>query len=99
MPIRVPCKIEIRKIGSQSKKAWPKPKIARKLSPRILRLFLRPVVAMSSNLAVPPASKFMSNPKKRKLGIKPYQKCRLWVASRIPLPAKTNSSSHFLQFI
>ncbi len=99
MPSKIPCKTERRKIGSQSKKAWLKPKMARKLSPRILRLPIKPVAVMSSNLVVPPESKFMSSPKKRKLGIKPYQKVLSRVASRMPRPAKTNSSSHFLQFI
>ena len=98
-PIRMPCKIEIAKIGSQSKKGWLKPKIAKNESLMILRLSGKPRAAMSSNLAVPPARRFISRPKKRKLGIKPYQKRFSFAASKIPLPAKTNSSSHFLQFI
>ncbi len=98
-PSKIPCKTERRKIGNQSKKAWLKPKIARKLSPRILKLPVKPVAAMSSNLAVPPESRFIRSPKKRKLGVKPYQKVFSRVASRMPRPAKTNSSSHFLQFI
>ena len=54
---------------------------------------------MSSNLEVPPESRFIKIPKKIKLGIKPYQKRFSLVASRMPLPASTKSSNHFLQFI
>ena len=99
MPIKIPCKMEMRKMGSQSRKGWLMPKMARKLSAMILRLSGKPMAAMSSNLAVPPERRFISRPKKRKLGIKPHQKRFSLAASRIPLPAKANSSSHFLQFI
>ncbi len=75
------------------------PKMARKLSPMILRLSGKPMAAMSSNLAVPPERRFISRPKKKKPGTKPYQKRFSLAASKIPLPAKANSSSHFLQFI
>lgn len=98
-PIRMPCNTAMAKIGSQSKKGWPKPKIDKKLSQMIKRLSGRPRAAISLNLAVPLASRFINVPKKIKLGIKPYQKRFSLVASKIPLPAKTKSSSHFLQFI
>lgn len=75
------------------------PKIARKLLPRIFKLSGKPRTLMSSNLEKPPASKFINMPKKIKLGTKPHQKRFSLVASKIPLLAKTNSSSHFLQFI
>ena len=71
----------------------------RKLSPMILRLPEKPIARMSSNLAMPPESKFIRRPKNKKAGIKPYQKRFSLVASKMPLPAKTNSSHHFLQFI
>ncbi len=99
IPIKIPCNMESANTGSQSRKGWLMPKMARKLLPRILRLFSRPVEAMSSNFAVPPARRFINIPKKKKLGMKPYQKRFSLVASRIPLPAKTNSSNHFCQFI
>ena len=98
-PIRIPCKIEIAKIGSQSRKGWLYPKMARNECPRILRDSGKPRVAISSNLVVPPAKRLMSMPKKRKLGTKPYQKRFSLAASKIPLPAKANSSHHFLQFM
>ena len=98
-PIRMPCKTEIAKIGSQSRNGWLKPKIPRRLSPMILRLPGRPTADISSNLAVPPESKFIRRPKNKKAGTKPYQKRFSLVASKMPLPAKTNSSHHFLQFI
>lgn len=95
----MPCKTARAKMGSQSRKGWPMPKIARKPSPMILRLSGKPKAPMSSNLAKPPWSKFMRRPKKRKPGTKPYQKRFSFVASKMPLPAKTNSSSHLRQFI
>ena len=54
---------------------------------------------MSSNFPVPLASRFINMPKKIKDGMNPYQKRFSFVAKRIPFPAKTNPSSHFLQFI
>lgn len=48
---------------------------------------------------VPPESRFNKSPKNKKLIIKPHQKRFSLVASKIPLPAKVKSSSHFLQFI
>ena len=98
-PMRMPWSMEIAKIGSQSRKGCPSPKIARKLSRRILKQSGKPSAPISSNLEVPPARRFMSMPKKIKLGIAPYQNLRSLVASIMPLPANTNSSSHFLQFI
>lgn len=59
----------------------------------------KPCRRISSNLERPPDNRFINNPKNRKLGIKPYQKRFSLVASRIPLPAKTKPSNHFLQFI
>lgn len=54
---------------------------------------------MRLNLAKPPESKFIRQPKNQKAGTKPYQKRRSLVARRMPLPASANSSSHFRQFI
>ena len=99
IPIKMPCKIEIAKMGSQSRKGWLMPKIAINELPRILKDSGKPRADISSNLEVPPASKFMSKPKKRKLGIKPYQKRFSFAANKMPLPARTNSSHHFLQFM
>ena len=98
-PMRIPCKMLIRKIGSQSRNGWPTPKMPRKFSPRIWRDFGNPIANIRSNLEVPPASKFIRRPKKRNVGIKPHQKRFSLVASNIPLPAKAKLSSHFLQFI
>ena len=98
-PIRVPCKIAMKKMGSQSRKGWLTPKMAKKLSPMILRPLGKPSTLINSNLARPAFNKFISKPKKRKLGIKPYQKRFSLVASKMPLAAKTKPSSHFLQFI
>ena len=98
-PMRVPCKSERKNMGSQSRKGWPTPKIAVKLSPMILRLLGKPRAPISSNLEKPPESKFINIPKNTKLGIKPYQKRFSFVPSKMPLPAKTKSSNHFLQFI
>lgn len=99
IPIKIPCRIAIEKTGSQSRKGWLMPKMARKASPRILRPFGKPKANMSSNLVVPLDNKFISIPKKKKLGMKPYQNRFSLVASKIPLPARPNSSNHFLQFI
>ena len=98
-PMRVPWRILMAKIGSQSRNPKLKPKIPRKLSPRILRLLGNPRANIKSNLEVPPASRFIRSPKKRKLGAKPHQKRFSLVLIKMPLPAKVNSSSHFLQFI
>lgn len=95
----MPCNMEMKKIGNHSRKILLTPKMLRKLSPRILKPDGKPSVNIRSNFEVPPDSRFMRSPKKRKLGIKPNQKRRSLVASIIPLLAKTNSSSHFLQFI
>ena len=65
----------------------------------IRRPFGKPEIRISSNLARPPESRFMSSPKNRNPGIKPYQKRFSLVASRIPLPASAKPSNHFLQFI
>ena len=54
---------------------------------------------MSSNLERPPERRFIKKPKNKKAGINPHQKRFSLVASNMPLPANTNSSSHFLQFI
>ena len=98
-PIRVPCRMAMKKIGSQSRKGWFIPKMAKKLSPMILRPLGKPSTLINSNLARPAFNKFMSKPKRRKLGIKPYQKRFSLVASKIPFAANTKPSSHFLQFI
>ena len=95
----MPCNKLSAKIGSQSRKGWLTPKIAMKLLPSIWKLAGKPSAPISSNLLVPPASKFISMLKKIKLGTKPYQKRFSLVASSIPLPARANSSSHFLQFM
>lgn len=98
-PIKVPCKRAIKNIGSQSKKGWLIPKMPIKLSPRILRPSGKPRVNMRLNFEVPLDNKFIKRPKKKKLGIKPYQKRFSLVAITIPLLAKTESSNHFLQFM
>lgn len=87
-PIKIPCKIEMAKIGNQSRKGWLTPNTAMKLLPNILRLSGKPRAPMSSNLEVPPASKFMRTPKNRKLGTKPYQKRFSLVARSMPCPAR-----------
>lgn len=98
-PIKMPCRIEMAKIGIQSRKGWLIPNIATKLSIIILRLFGKPNADINSNLENPPDSKFMRNPKNRNAGINPHQKRFSLVASRIPLPARAKPSSHFLQFM
>ena len=75
------------------------PKIPRKLSPIMRRPSGKPKMRMSSNLDKPPDNKFIKRPKNRKLGMKPRQKSFSLVASRMPFPAKTKSSNHFLQFM
>lgn len=68
----------------------------------LLRIFIepeKPVAAMSSKLEKPPASRFISIPKKIKAGTKPNQKRFSLVTSRIPFAAKEKPSNHFLQFI
>ena len=98
-PIKVPCNNEMQKTGSQSRNGWLTPKMPMKLSPMIRRPSGKPKILINSNLERPPDSRFINKPKNRKLGINPYQKRFSLVASRMPLPAKTNSSHHFLQFI
>lgn len=98
-PMRIPCRIAIQKTGSHSAKGWLMPKMLTKLSPRMRILPANPVRRISSNFASPPASRFINNPKKIKLGMKPYQKRFSRVARRIPLPAKAKPSNHFLQFM
>ena len=98
-PIKIPCKKANRKVGSQSTKIWLIPKILRKASFKIVMVPSKPVAAISSNLENPPARRLISIAKKIKVGMKPNQKRLSRVASRMPLPAKINSSSHFLQFI
>ncbi len=99
MPIKMLCKMEMAKIGSQSRKGSPMPKMAMRFSQMILSPSGKPRMPIISNLEVPEERRFMIKPKKKKLGIKPYQKCFSLVASKMPLPAKMNSSHHFLQFI
>lgn len=98
-PIKMPWSRLMAKIGSQSRNGWLIPKMPRKLSPIMRKPSGKPRILISSNLDSPPESKFMRSPKKRKPGTKPYQKRFSLVASRMPLPAKTKPSSHFLQFI
>lgn len=98
-PIRVLCKSVIKKIGSQSRKTWLMPKMARKVSRIILRLSMRPSENIRLILEVPLEIRFIRKLNTRKLGINPYQKRFSLVASKIPLLAKTKSSNHFLQFI
>ena len=98
-PINVPCNKEIRKIGNQSKNGWLKPKMLIKLSPSICSPLGKPKVKSKLILEVPPDNKFIKKPKNKNAGTKPNQKRFSLVASKIPLPAKANSSSHFLQFI
>ena len=98
-PIKVPCKMQRAKIGSQSRKALLKPKMFRKESPIILRQLGKPRADISSNFEKPAERRFIKSPKKRKLVIKPYQKRFSLVASKMPLPAKVKSSKNFLQFI
>ena len=98
-PMRMPCKMEIAKIGSQSRKGVLIPKIAKKHSPMMRRPSGKPRILISSNFDNPPDSRFISIPKNIKLGINPYQNRLSLVASNIPFPASAKSSSHFLQFI
>lgn len=98
-PIKIPCKSEMAKIGSQSRNGWPIPNIAIKLLQIIWRLAGKPRAPISSNLAKPPDNRFIRRPKERKAGIKPYQKRFSLVARSMPLPANKNSSHHFLQFM
>ena len=98
-PIKIPCKTEMAKIGNQSRKGWLMSKMPMKLLPKIWRLSGKPRADMSSNLAKPPESRFIRNPKKKEAGTNPYQKRFSLVASRMPLLAKANPSNHFLQFI
>lgn len=98
-PMRMPWSRAMQKMGSQSRKGWLMPMMPRRLSPIILRPSGKPSSLINSNLLSPPESIFIKKPKKRKLGIKPYQKRFSLVASKIPLPAIANSSNHFLQFM
>ena len=98
-PISVPCNILMAKIGSQSRKGCPRPNIARKLSRMTFNPSGKPSKDIISNLVKPPERRFMSSPKNRKAGTKPFQKRGSLVASRMPLPANAKPSSHFLQFI
>ncbi len=98
-PIRMPWSKEIRKIGSHSRKILLTPKTPIKASPRILMVPENPLAAIRSNLAKPPERRFSKTPKNRKVMIKPHRKRRSLVASKTPFDAKTNSSSHFLQFM
>ena len=98
-PIKVPCRREIRKIGSQSKKGWLTPKMLTKFFPRILKHSGKPSENIKLNFEVPPDSKFIKSPNNKKAGIKPYQKRLSFVARRMPFPARRKSSNHFLQFI
>jgi len=98
-PIKTPWRKESAKIGSQSRKTWFMPKMARKASLIIFRLPEKPVAAINSNFEKPPERRFISRPKRRKAGINPAQKRFDFVTRRIPFPAKRNSSSHFLQFM
>ncbi len=75
------------------------PKILMKAFPKIRIEPEKPVAAISSKLEKPPASRFISMPKKIKAGTKPNQKRFSFVASRMPLAPRTNPSNHFLQFI
>ena len=98
-PMRIPCKIAIQKTGNQSRMGCPIPKIAKRFSPMMRRLPVNPWIRISSNFDRPPDKRFISKPKKRKLGMKPYQKRFSLVARRMPLLASANPSSHFLQFM
>lgn len=98
-PIRTLWSVAMAKIGSQSRKGLPMPKMARKESARILMVPEKPVAYISSNLEKPPERRFISMPKKMKLIIKPIQKRFSLVASKMPLLAKIKPSNHFLQFI
>lgn len=98
-PTKIPCNKLKKKVGSQSIKIWLIPKILKKASFKIVMVPEKPVAAISSNLEKPPASKLINIAKKIKVGTKPYQKRFSLVASKIPLPANTKLSSHFLQFI
>ena len=98
-PIKVPCSTDMAKIGSQSKNGWLIPKMLIKLSHKIWSPCGKPRANMSSNLEKPPESIFIRTPKNIKVGTKPHQKRFSLVASRMPLPAMTKSSNHFLQFI
>ena len=91
--------MDIANIGSQSRKIWLIPNIARKHSPMTRRLAGKPSADISSNLVNPPDNKFIKKSKNKNDGTKPYQNFFSRVASSIPLPAKANPSSHFLQFI
>ena len=98
-PMRIPWSRAMQKTGSQSRKGWLMPKIPRKLSPMMRSPSGKPRIRMSSNFERPPDKRFIKRPKNKKLGMKPYQKSFSLVASRMPLPAKTKPSNHFLQFI
>ena len=98
-PMRTPWSKAMQKKGSQSRKGWLTPKIPRKLSPIMRRPSGKPRIRISSNFERPPDKRFIKRPKNKKLGMKPYQKSFSLVASRMPLPAKTKPSNHFLQFI
>ena len=98
-PIRIPWSRAMKKVGSQSKNGWLMPKTAIKLSQMMRSPLGKPRRRINSNFDKPPESRFIKSPKNRKAGMNPYQKRFSFVASRIPLPAKTKSSSHFLQFM
>jgi len=87
------------KTGSQLKNGWLIPKSPIKALPIICMEPEKPVAHIRLKLEKPPASKFISTPKKIKAGTKPNQKRFSFVTRVMPLAAKTNSSNHFLQFM
>ena len=52
IPIKIPCKIEIAKMGSQSRKGWLMPKIAINELPRILKDLASPALHFSLTAAI-----------------------------------------------
>ena len=98
-PMRVLWRRVIKKVKSQSRMGTLKPKMPRKAFRMSLRLFGKPSKPIISKLVVPAERKFSRVPKIINDGTKPVQKRFSLVASRMPLPAKTKPSNHFLQFM
>ena len=98
-PMRVLWRIVMKKVKSQSRIGTLIPKIPRKASRMSLRLFGKPSKPIISKFVVPAERKLSKVPKIRNDGMKPIQKRFSLVVSKMPLPAKTKPSNHFLQFM
>ena len=98
-PINMLCNNVMAKMYSQSRNGTLMPKIPKKDLPIICKLAGKPMSFIISKFDKPPDKRLSKVPKNIKDGIKPAQKRFSLVASKMPFPAKTKPSNHFLQFI